>query len=119
MIPIFRAMQRFPISKQQATPALTKFTAFLRDLRIKSTKAAWLRLASDEIATRGSSGTPVVPDHLRVTVFAKALRDMGFDGDPVLVAASIDRGKTGLVKYRELVLALSNYPHRGYVWDTV
>lgn len=70
-----------------------------RRLRVSSLKEAYCRVA-------GCSQSGEAPPFLSAMHFIKGLQEVGFRGDGVLIASTLDRDKTGFIKYVDFGAAL-------------
>ena len=80
--------------------SLTLFVEFIRKLRIRSARCAWERI------THFPHEKNVETSEIPIVTFSKAIRELGFNGDPVLIASKIDWRRSGKIKYFDFIRAI-------------
>lgn len=80
---VIRLLQRFSGFSPQ--PPVRTFLGFVRECRFRSARRVWYCLAGSSSAL------------LSIPAFLKALKDMGYPGDRVKLAACLDPDKTGVI----------------------
>ena len=97
---VFAALKGGFSSPSKGRP-LEPFIAFLRNIKVRTAKGAFARITQDSRSVQSVT--------VRVPVFVRAVKELGFTGDVLAVVAVLDRETTGSITYVNFSQCLTDF----------